>query len=221
MLDQFSEQVKKSTQPASDLFAANLKALQAVSQQHTALVSGVLTDSMKLLQSLSAQTEMKGVLAAQGMYAESVRERITATSKINYGTINVVGQQFADAMKTTFDTSVPAKAEKAATGKTVVAKVALRKPAVTKVKAKKSAPKPAAQSKSDEVIAPVVLAEEAKTSVTPKAATKPQATKRISPKKLAKPVPTLSADNVRAIPKKEQTKESIEVVSAPTDTVKA
>ncbi len=169
MFSQLTEQVKKSSQPASDLFAANVKALQAVSEQQTSLVSGVITDSVKLLKAVSEQTEVKGMLAAQSVYAESVRERLTSTSKNTYGTLNSVSQQIADAMKTSFESAKEA-AETA--GKSMAAPEA-KKPAPAKKVATKKTPAKAAPAKAE-----TASSEKAEVS--------------------SKPVPTLSADSVRA-----------------------
>jgi phasin family protein len=136
MFGQFTEQMKKSSQPASDLFAANVKALEAVSQQQTQFLSGVLDDSVKLLQTMSQQTEVKGLLAAQSVYAESLRERLTSTSKTTYGTMNNVSQQFADALKTGLESA--GEASKAAVSKFQTVPVAAAP--VKKAEAPKSKP---------------------------------------------------------------------------------
>ncbi len=187
MFSQLTEQVKKSSQPASDLFAANVKALQAVSEQQTSLVSGVLTDSVKLLKTFSEQTEVKGMLAAQGVYAESVRERLTSTSKNTYGTLNIVSQQFADVMKTSFDTAK----EAAVTAGKAVAEAPTKPAPAKKVAAKKAPAKKAAPAKATPVADKVEPKVEAAEKPAPVA-------KKAAPAKKAKPVPTLSADNVRA-----------------------
>lgn len=187
MFSQLTEQVKKSSQPASDLFAANVKALQAVSEQQTSLVSGVITDSVKLLKTFSEQTEVKGLLAAQTVYAESVRERLTSTSKSTYGTINTVSQQFADAMKTSFETAKEA-AETA--GKGVAPAPVAKKPAPAKKVAAKKAP---AKAES-----PAPVPAKAEAPVKTEAPEKVEAVATEKPDTASKPVPTLSADNVRA-----------------------
>lgn len=193
MLSQFSEQAMKSSQPASDLFAANVKVLQSVSKQQADLLSGMLGDSMKLMQSLGQQTEVNGLLAAQSVYAESVRERITATSKHTYGTLSAAGQQFADTLKTSFDAPAASSAKKPAAKKATVKKPAAKKvvakPAVAKVK---TSPIEKAASKT---VSAKKTATKLDAVVTEKAAA-PTKTK-----KAVKPLPTLNADSVRATPK--------------------
>ena len=114
MFSQLSEQVKTSAQPVSDLFAANVKALQSVSEQHATFVSGVFSDSVKLIQTVGQQTDANGVLAAQGVYAESVRERLTVTSKETLSTLNEIGEQFAAGLRTSLE-GVSEQAAKLAT----------------------------------------------------------------------------------------------------------
>jgi phasin family protein len=200
MLSQLTEQVKKSSQPVSDLLAANAKALQEVSHTQTSLISGVLGDSMKLLQSLNEQTEVKGLLAAQSVYAETVRERITASSKTTYGVFTSMSQQFANVMKTSFDTApltVPtektAPLVTAAVTKTSVKKASVKKPAVKKTVAK---------SKT-EVVAKAAPAELVETKTVeqpaaPKKVSKPVSKKQAPVTKAAQPLPSVSADNESA-----------------------
>ena len=207
MLSQLTEQVKKSAQPASDLFAANLKVLQAISKQQTELMSGVLGDSMKLMSSVGEQTDVKGVLAAQGVYAESLRERLTASSKTTFGTLSTAGQQFADSMKASFDLSAYTAASTPA--KTPVKKIGVNKASVKKATAKTSTTAVKAAATTEKKVTSVKKSATKKSSAATKAAAAPvtveaeKATINVKPitQKVVKPLPTLSADNVRATPK--------------------
>ena len=143
MFSQLSEQVKASSQPVSDLFAANVKALQAVSNQHTTFVSGVLSDSVKLIETVGQQTEANGVLAAQGVYAESVRERLAVTSKGTLSTLKEIGEQFADSLKTSLE-GVSAQAEKLTTTAPALTVTAKKAAPVKKAASVKKATKTAA-----------------------------------------------------------------------------
>ena len=232
MFGQFTEQMKKSSQPASDLFAANVKALEAVSQQQTQFLSGVLDDSVKLLQTMSQQTEVKGLLAAQSVYAESLRERLTSTSKTTYGTMNNVSQQFADALKTGLESA--GEASKAAVSKFQTVPVAAApvkkaeapksKPAAKKTAAaKKATPvKKAAPLKAD--TAKVDTAKTAPVKPVAKVASKKAATKTTAKKAApnapvktaAKPVAKLSAEEVKAAPKAKATPAKSSKVDAAT-----
>lgn len=185
MFSQLSEQVKKSSLPASDLFAANLQALQEISKQQTSLVSGILEDSMKLIKSVGEQTEVNGFIAAQSVYGESVRERITATSKQTYDKLTEVSQQYADTMKTSFET---------ASSSTTPTSVS---PATTPV-AKKAAPAKKATP-----------AKKAVSKSTAKATTKPVAKKAVAKpavkKATAKPATKVNAEPVKTAPTKVET----------------
>lgn len=207
MFSQLSEQMKKSSQPVSDLFAANVEALQAVSNQQASFVSGFLQDSIKLVQTVAQQTDTEGFLAAQTVYAESVRERLTSNAKLTYSKLNVIGKQVADEMRTTFEsasvqTATPvtvAPAKIAAPKKAVPAKkVASSKTAAPKAKTKVTSAKKAPVIKAT---APVKPAATKATASKPNVAKEVVAQKPVTVKTAAKPVPKLSADNVRAIPK--------------------
>ena len=192
MFSQLSEQVKKSSQPFSDLIAANVKVLQEVSNQQTSLVSGVLSDSMKLMQAVGQQSESKDLLAAQGVYVESVRERLTITSKNTFSNLNAMGQQFADSMRTSFESTNAEVAKPKALVSTPSAKKAPVKKATTSGKVKPvtkkaSTPKPVKAKKA--------------TTAKPVDASKAVEKKPAIVTKTATPAPKLSADNVLATPK--------------------
>jgi hypothetical protein len=182
MFGQFSEQMQKSSKPASELLAVNIKAIEAATTQHTEFFSNLMSDSVKLMQTIAQQTEMKGIIAAQSVYAESLRERLASSSKNTYNTLNVVSKQYTDALKSSLETQAPATAatekatvKKAAVKKASVKKAAPKKVAVTKVavakaQIKKAAitAKPVASLSADEVKAPAkTTSADVKTATTP------------------------------------------------------
>ncbi|MBE1286846.1 MAG: TIGR01841 family phasin [Alteromonadaceae bacterium] len=171
MFGKFSEQVKKSSKPVSSLVAVNTKALEELSQQQTEFFTGFLADSVKYVESLSVQTEVKGFVAAQSTYAEAVKERLAHTSKQTYGTMNDIREEYTKVLKTSIE-ELPAAEE--VTKELMKAVPAVATPAAPKAKAKPApAKKPAAKK------APAKAA--------PKAAPKPAA-KAEAPRAEAKPV---------------------------------
>jgi hypothetical protein len=106
MFGKFSEQMKKSTQPAASLFEMNAKSLALMSQQNTVFLSGLMDDSVKLLSTLSEQSELNGFIAAQSVYAESVRERFTSASKTTYSELNELHTQIKKIASTSIDTTL-------------------------------------------------------------------------------------------------------------------
>jgi len=108
MFAHFSEQMKNSSRPASELLAANVKAMEAVAKQQSQFFTGLIDDSVKLMQTIAQQTEMKDVLAAQAVYAESLTERLSSSSAVAYNTISVVSQQYIDALKSGFEPAAEA-----------------------------------------------------------------------------------------------------------------
>jgi len=206
MFGQFSEQLKNSTQPASELLATNIKAMETVTKQQTQFFSGLVDDSVKLMQSIAKQTEINDVLAAQAVYAESIRERLTST-------ISSVSQQYTDAVKsgyeamskTTQETVKPATTKKvpAKVGPVVKVESVVKDTAVTKVL-------PTNSMKAASVLTETPTTAENPINVTAKTATK---TKKVvvkksvgktlikeqpAPKTAAKAIAMLSAEEVKA-----------------------
>lgn len=140
MFGKFSEQLKKSSKPLNSLMAMNAKAMENLSQNQTELFTGLLTDSVKFIESVTVQTEVKGVVAAGSEYAESMRDRLAMASKGAYSTLSHMQAELKDVMKTSLEDGVEA-------AKTVVAEAPKAAPAPSKAAPKKAAPKPKASAK--------------------------------------------------------------------------
>ncbi len=108
MFGKFSEQLKKSSKPINSLMAMNAKAMEDLSQNQTELFTGLLTDSVKFIESVTVQTEVKGVVAAGSEYAESMRDRFAMASKGAYSTLSHMQAELKDVMKTSLDEGVEA-----------------------------------------------------------------------------------------------------------------
>jgi phasin family protein len=106
MFGKFSEQVKKSSQPVNSLVALNAKRLEALSQMQTEFFTGFMADSLKYVESMSVQTEVKGVIAAQTSYAEALKDRFAHASKDTYGAMNNIREEYTDLLKTSLNESV-------------------------------------------------------------------------------------------------------------------
>lgn len=144
MFGKFTEQVKKSSQPMGSLVAFNTKMLESFSQQQTEFFTGLMADSVKYVESISVQTEVKGVIAAQSVYAEAVKERLAHTSKETYGKMNEIRDEYTAVLKSTMN-DMPSPqdvaqemAKASVSNKPTAAPV---KPAAPKTTAKKAAPK--------------------------------------------------------------------------------
>lgn len=186
MFGHFSEQMKNSSKPASELLTANVKAVEAMTKQQTQFFSGLVDDSVKLMQTIAQQTELNDVLAAQAVYAESLMERLTSTSVIAYEAISSVSQQYSDALNSGFATAGQAAKE---TVKTATAKTAPLKAA----SAKKANVKTAALS-----TATTTKAKPTSKVITKKPDKKMAIQKQPAPKPAEKPVVMLSAEEVKA-----------------------
>jgi Ca2+-binding RTX toxin-like protein len=141
MFGNFSQQMKNSTKPVSTLLEINTKALQTMSKQHSVFFSGVMTDSVKLMTALAGQSELKGVIAAQSVYAASLKERFTSTSTATFGALSAMGNEAASVIKDSTESTV---ADSQNTGDTVSAATAK-----TAGQAKTSAAKKTTSKKQD------------------------------------------------------------------------
>lgn len=108
MFDKFSAQMTMSAQPVANLMEISARTLGLISKQQTLLFTGLINDSVKLVENLIDQTELKGMLAAQSVFAESMRERITGASKATYTELMKEGS-------TTFNSPQTVTASKVAT----------------------------------------------------------------------------------------------------------
>ncbi len=180
MFGKFSEQVKKSSQPVNSLVALNAKRLEALSQMQTEFFTGFMADSLKYVESMSVQTEVKGVIAAQTSYAEALKERFAHASKDTYGAMNNIREEYTDLLKTSLNESVanvPAATHAAATDAAPVKPVA-------------PADKPAAQAAPKKAEVKPVAKPAAKAKPAVKAASKPAAKPAVQAesKPVAKPI---------------------------------
>lgn len=152
MFGKFSEQVKKSTKPVNSLVALNAKKLEELSQMQTEFFTGFMADSVKYVEAITIQTEVKGVIAAQTSYAEAVKERIANASKHTYGAINDIREEYTDLLKTSLNDAsaeVPAAFQAPTVATATPSKpAASAKPAASKAPAKKADSKPVAKPAS-------------------------------------------------------------------------
>ncbi|MDY6925682.1 MAG: phasin family protein [Pseudomonadota bacterium] len=176
MFGKFSEQLKKSSKPMNSWMSVNAKMLEDLSQNQTELFTGLLSDSVKYLETVSVQTEAKGVFAANSEFAEAMRDRLAVASKGAYSTLSHLQADMKDVVKSSIEDS-------AEVAKAVEKPVAQSAPA--KAPAKKAAPKPAAKAAPTPAPAPKeepAPAKEAKAAAKPaeaeaKPAAKPAAKK--------------------------------------------
>jgi hypothetical protein len=180
MFGKFSEQVKKSSQPVNSLVALNAKRLEALSQMQTEFFTGFMADSLKYVESMSVQTEVKGVIAAQTSYAEALKDRFAHASKDTYGAMNNIREEYTDLLKTSLNESVANVP--AATHATVTAAAPI-KPVVP-------ADKPAVQAAPKKAEVKPVAKPAAKAKPAVKAASKPAAKPAVQAesKPVAKPI---------------------------------
>ena len=211
MFGKFSEQMTMSAQPVANLLEMNAKALGMMAEQQTLLFTGLMTDSVKLVKNLSDQTELNGVLAAQSVFAESLRERITGASKTTYKELNGIHAELlkegvstvekiqAAAVPATKATtaSAPNKASTNNSAKTAPVKKAVAKKAPVKKSLAASAPanKPAAAVNTKTATVENKEVNKIATSNAPKAVTTES---KVADKPVAKTVTKTTPADVKA-----------------------
>lgn len=173
MFGKFSEQLKKSTKPVNSFLALNAKTLEDLSQHQTELFTGMLSDSVKYLESVSVQTEMKGIVAANSAYAESMRERFASASKEAYSTLSEMQTKMTDVVKGSFDSATNEVAEEV---KAVTKPVAKATKAAPKVVKKAAAPAAKTAEKTVEAVKEVATETKEVAKAPAEAAPKPTAT---------------------------------------------
>lgn len=145
MFGKFSEQLKKSSKPVNSWMAVNAKLLEDFSQNQTELFTGVLSDSVKYLETVTAQTEAKGVIAANSEFAEAMRDRLAVASKGAYSTLSHLQADMKDVVKSSVEDGAEVAKELTTEVKKAAEKPAA-KAAPAKAPAPKATPKPAAKA---------------------------------------------------------------------------
>ena len=183
MFGKFAEQLKQSSQPVSAMVAVNAKALEAVSKQQAAFVSGMLSDSVTYLNSAAKQGDIKGVIAAQAAYSESVRDRFTTASS---GTLSALSEA-RDNLSKLMSQTIAAKPTETVPPK----KIAATKP---KAPSKTAATaKPTTEKKTTPVSKPAAKSSTAlPTKPAAKVASKPATTKSATATKKATATKTIA-----------------------------
>lgn len=166
MFGKFSEQLKKSAKPVNSLVALNAKTFEDLSQHQTELFTGLLSESVKYMESVTHQTEVKGVMAANSAYAQTMRERFASVSKETYSTLSAMSEQVTKVLQQSIDspvidTPVPSSAAKVepAVPKKVTKATEVNPPAVSKSS-------PTAEAKTEVKAAPAAKKTAAKKPAT-------------------------------------------------------
>ncbi|MDC8832087.1 phasin family protein [Alteromonas gilva] len=142
MFGKFSEQFKQSSKPVNSWMAMNAKLMEDLSQNQTELFTGLLSDSVKYIETVSVQTGVKGVFAANSELAEAMRDRFAVASKGAYSTLSHVQTEMKDVVKSSIeDTAVAAKEVTREVTKAAEKPAPAAKPTAAKKPAAKAAPK--------------------------------------------------------------------------------
>lgn len=180
MFGKFSEQFKQSSKPVNSWVAMNARLMENLSQNQTELFTGLLSDSVKYIETVSVQTEAKGVLAANSELAEAMRDRFAVASKGAYSTLSHVQTEMKDVVKSSIeDTTVAVKEVTKEATKAAEKPAPATKAAPAKKPAAKAAPKAPAKAAAatTEKETPVAAAAQETKTADAKPAAKPAAKK--------------------------------------------
>lgn len=193
MFGKFTEQLKQSSQPVSAMVAVNAIAIEALSKQQTAFVSGMLSDGVTYLNNAAKQGDIKGFIAAQAAYSESVRDRFTTASS---GTLSALSEARDNLSK-------------------LMSQTIAAKPSETVTPKKRAATKPKAPAKTTITAKPAV---DKKTAAVSKSAAKSSTSVPTKPaaKVASKPATTKSATATKATAKRTSSAGSTKSSSAAT-----
>ena len=97
-----ADQFQNSFKPVSELFAVNVKAMEQLAQQQTALFTGVLNDGVAYAEGLSAQKDIAGIVEAQKAYVEGVQEKVVAAAKDTYAVLTETQEKAGEVLKGAF-----------------------------------------------------------------------------------------------------------------------
>jgi phasin family protein len=113
MFEQLTEQFQSALKPANSLLAVNIQTFEKLTQQNTALVTGLVNDTMSYTKSLSDKKDLNGFMEAQKSFLEDLQEKFTAATKDTYGIISEAQEQAAEMFKDAWSTAAPAAAKSA------------------------------------------------------------------------------------------------------------
>lgn len=108
MFEQLTEQFQSAMKPANNLMAVNIQTFEKLTQQQTALLSGVVNDTMAYTKGLSSQKDVSTYMETNKCFLEGLQEKFTSAAKDVYGILSEAQEQSADTYKDLFSHAVPA-----------------------------------------------------------------------------------------------------------------
>lgn len=114
MFEQITEQFQSAMKPANSLLAMNIQTFEKLTQHNTALVSGLVNDTMSYTKTLSSHKDLNSYMEANKSFAEGMQEKLTTAAKDAYGILSEAQEQAAETWKEMFSQATPAAKAKPA-----------------------------------------------------------------------------------------------------------
>ena len=114
MFEQFTEQFQSALKPANSLMAVNVQTFEKLTQHNTALMSGLVTDTMTYTKGLSSHKDVNGYMEAHKGYLEGLQDKMSTAAKDVYAILTEAQEQATEGWKDMFTQAAPAKAAKPA-----------------------------------------------------------------------------------------------------------
>lgn len=113
MFEQMTEQFQSALKPANSLLAVNIQTFEKLTQHNTALVTGMVNDTMSFTKSLSDKKDLNAFLEAQKSFLEDMQEKLTSATKETYGIVTEAQEQASEMLKEAWSSATPAAAKPA------------------------------------------------------------------------------------------------------------
>lgn len=111
MFEQMTEQFQSALKPANSLLAVNIQTFEKLTQHNTALVTGMVNDTMSFTKSLSDKKDLNGFLEAQKSFMEDMQEKLTSATKETYSIVSEAQEQATDMIKEAWSNATPTAAK--------------------------------------------------------------------------------------------------------------
>ncbi|UTA47609.1 phasin family protein [Simiduia sp. 21SJ11W-1] len=108
MFEQITEQFQSALKPANSLLAVNIQTFEKLTQHNTALVTGMVNDTMTFTKSLTDKKDLNGFLEAQKGFMEDMQEKLTSATKETYSIVSEAQEQAAEMVKEAWSSATPA-----------------------------------------------------------------------------------------------------------------
>lgn len=107
MTNSFLQQLQKATEPFNAVMQANTKAMREFSDHQTQLFTGWLDDSKRFVKTVSKEPNPKAVMAAGSAFSQSMRDRVTHSSKENVASLSSLRDEVTGVLSRTMNRQVP------------------------------------------------------------------------------------------------------------------